>query len=760
MATSTDKLAPRIIINENDISMARAKERKPPVTLIFGFAPKGRTCEMVECNTLAEITQEFGSPDSSPEKYFIDAGLRMVQSGATAIMTRLPYDNDQSHNVKYVDYKLEDAIALSDIYTVPMETKMRQKDNVAVSVLKEMHGIDPTMTQVQRISQVVDERDQTRIHSMANEKLVELELDPKANLDTNTFRIVDIVGEQYGIGAGKVAYVGVFPIITTATMALYYQGKIKNTKEYDSLFNLVTVEHGIEMSGPWYKMSNPIEDQYKMKQAEIISSITQQLNFDTSTNRFHRADSFQDMCVKRFPMLKMVSRNKIEKQHLKDIGILICKVAWDNDQQITRLEIAESFVGKLGNGRDAIDRKINSQSKMVRMYKNLSISNETDFFVINDQTIASIGMTDVECQKFINYKTSIVDPITYMLESTYSDIDSVYIDTILDAGLSSTAFFAHAAQNENGETFKENEKVRVKVNWTKAEFPPDEYVDEYADVWNEMTHLVGDFVKNVRGDCVYIADGPRILNLERNYPISNYIDMDNMEMFNKFLPLFNGNTNNYVARYWNWVYMEDMQYIDRGLWVPGSVVMGSQLSSNDKVGQVWYAPAGQTRGIVPNAYDVSVRTKGYNQENDLLYQNNWNFFQIYQNEGVVVEGQRTLQTKKTALDRLNVRRMVCWIKQQARMIANRYKYEPHTTTTREGFRRDLESMLMTIQKTNGISDYRIVCDTTNNSIESIDRHELHCKMAIKPIKAVEYIIIDLNLLNGSISFDDTTVALQ
>jgi hypothetical protein len=206
--------------------------------------------------------------------------------------------------------------------------------------------------------------------------------------------------------------------------------------------------------------------------------------------------------------------------------------------------------------------------------------------------------------------------------------------------------------------------------------------------------------------------------------------------------------------------MEDMQYIDRGLWVPGSVVMGSQLSSNDKVGQVWYAPAGQTRGIVPNAFDVSVRTKGYNQENDLLYQNNWNFFQIYQNEGVVVEGQRTLQTKKTALDRLNVRRMVCWIKQQARMIANRYKYEPHTTTTREGFRRDLETMLMTIQKTNGISDYRIVCDTTNNSIESIDRHELHCKMAIKPIKAVEYIIIDLNLLNGSISFDDKTVAPQ
>jgi hypothetical protein len=59
---------------------------------------------------------------------------------------------------------------------------------------------------------------------------------------------------------------------------------------------------------------------------------------------------------------------------------------------------------------------------------------------------------------------------------------------------------------------------------------------------------------------VYIADGPRILNLERNYPIKNYIDMENVEMFNKFLPLFNGYTNNYVARYWNWVYIEDMHW--------------------------------------------------------------------------------------------------------------------------------------------------------------------------------------------------------
>ena len=154
------------------------------------------------------------------------------------------------------------------------------------------------------------------------------------------------------------------------------------------------------------------------------------------------------------------------------------------------------------------------------------------------------------------------------------------------------------------------------------------------------------------------------------------------------------------------------------------------------------------------AFDVSVKTKTYNSENDLLYSNHWNFFNIYQNEGVVVEGQKTLQTKKTSLDRLNTRRMVCYIKQQARIIANRYKYEPHTKSAREGFTSEILAMLQEIQKTSGISDYKVVCDDTNNTIESIDRHELWCKIAVKPIKAIEYIIIDLDIINGKVDVND------
>ena len=119
-----------------------------------------------------------------------------------------------------------------------------------------------------------------------------------------------------------------------------------------------------------------------------------------------------------------------------------------------------------------------------------------------------------------------------------------------------------------------------------------------------------------------------------------------------------------------------------------------------------------------------------------------------------------MQTKKTALDRLNVRRMVCWIKQRLREIANRYKYEPHTKTVRESFVKEVKNMLTEIQRTSGISDFRILCDETNNTIETIDRHELWCKIAIKPIKAIEYIIIDLDIINGNVQFQENQVMVK
>jgi hypothetical protein len=260
---------------------------------------------------------------------------------------------------------------------------------------------------------------------MLNENLVELELDPEQNLEPDTFRIVDIRGEQYGTGVDGMEYAGIFPMIVSAPMALYFQGKIQNTVEFDEYLKMIDLEEGIEMSTTWYRQANPVREETKMAQSSIVASIDQAINFDTKNNKFHRSESFQDACVKRFPMINMLGVGKLDKTHIDDIGILVCGLQWDEDQQNTKLAILESFVGKLGRNKDGIDRKINSKSRYIRMYKNLSIPKETDFFVIDHQKIVSLGMEANECGKYINYKTSIIDPITFTLESIYSDVDSI-----------------------------------------------------------------------------------------------------------------------------------------------------------------------------------------------------------------------------------------------------------------------------------------------------------------------------------------------
>ena len=141
-STSTVKSAPRIIVNEHEIFDKVKRIPKAPVTLVFGFSPIGRTNEMVVCNTVKEISDEFGFPTSSAEKWFVDAAMNVVRNGATALMTRLPYDNFQCHEVKYVDFTIEPSIGLKDLATGHMETKTREKDDIGVTILKEMRNLD------------------------------------------------------------------------------------------------------------------------------------------------------------------------------------------------------------------------------------------------------------------------------------------------------------------------------------------------------------------------------------------------------------------------------------------------------------------------------------------------------------------------------------------------------------------------------------------------------------------------------------------
>ena len=149
------------------------------------------------------------------------------------------------------------------------------------------------MTSFQRISQVKSKSGISIAH-MTNEQFQEMQIAPTETIPQNTFRIVDIRGEQYGSGNGNVEYTGIFPIIVTSATALYYQNKILNSESLDECFSILDLSEGIEMSTKWFRQSDKGNEVYKQEQSRIVASISQKVNFDTSSNRFHRADTFQD----------------------------------------------------------------------------------------------------------------------------------------------------------------------------------------------------------------------------------------------------------------------------------------------------------------------------------------------------------------------------------------------------------------------------------------------------------------------------------
>lgn len=168
--------------------------------------------------------------------------------------------------------------------------------------------------------------------------------------------------------------------------------------------------------------------------------------------------------------------------------------------------------------------------------------------------------------------------------------------------------------------------------------------------------------------------------------------------------------------------------------------MGSYLFTDTHY-NFWDAPAGLTRGVMA-AVDVSFNPSP--EQAGYFYEKNFNYAVKYPNDGIILEGQKTLQTKASAFDRINVRRLFLKLERQCYKTARYFVYEGNTAYNRQRLVDALDPYFRNIKNATdqGIYDYKLVCDETINTPETIDRHELHVKVGIKPTKTIEFIYID------------------
>ena len=347
-----------------------------------------------------------------------------------------------------------------------------------------------------------------------------------------------------------------------------------------------------------------------------------------------------------------------------------------------------------------------------------------------------------------------------------------YIDTTTDnprfgaaPGESMSTYYPHrwvseaANQDDGSGSFGRKAQRKVVVQALQATVNSNQQIrDEESRVFNLIAcpgypELIGEMVtlNYDRGlTAVVIGDTPARLTPDAT---SLLAWGSNQRLAFEDNDLGAASYDEYLAMYYPWGFSSDN--FGNNVVIPPSHMVLRTIALNDQVAYPWFAPAGVRRGGVTNATAVGyVSSEGEFKsvalntgQRDTLYSVEINPITFLTGSGLVVYGQKTRAKGSSALDRVNVARLVCYLRRQLNAMAKPYIFEPNDKITRDQVKSAAESIMLELVGQRALYDYVVVCDTSNNTPSRIDRNELWVDIAIEPVKAVEFIYIPLRLKN-------------
>jgi phage tail sheath protein FI len=245
---------------------------------------------------------------------------------------------------------------------------------------------------------------------------------------------------------------------------------------------------------------------------------------------------------------------------------------------------------------------------------------------------------------------------------------------------------------------------------------------------------IGTLITNIedRGDAIAVID-PSLYGSTVSTTIGNAATQD----------------SSYAAAYWPWCQTTDPN-TGQLVWVPASTMIPGVYAYTDKVSEPWFAPAGINRGGLGTVRQVERKLTQTDKDN--LYAGKVNPLATLPGRGVVVYGQKTLQTKASALDRVNVRRLLISLKSYISQVADNLVFEQNTAATRNQFLSQVNPYLDSVQQRQGLYAFKVVMDDTNNTADVIDRNQLVGAIYLQPTKTAEFIYLNFNILPTGATF--------
>jgi len=552
---------------------------------------------------------------------------------------------------------------------------------------------------------------------------------------------------------------GIIPVVTTAANALKAQKIIDASHAGDAQFGLYEPLKTVQTLN-FTSWSRPVSPRIEKKTVETLIDDLTETSIKFYTNDPDDNETVSQMASSFFPSIASTDKG-LDREHMKKIGVVVFKAFLDAAEgNKISFNLVESFVGELDRGAvnpntgasTFIDTIVNSQSEYIYFFSNcfsssvkqLEYRNEADILLIEPQRGASLGFYEDMVKDDISLTKSIYDGLNKSFEKS-SNIDEVQIDVVVDAGMSNIAQYIYSVFGPAGKGVYDPCSTEAAMYKLKSKDSIKTWKTVIMDYFNN-------FCKNVRKDCMFVCDGPRPLALSGNKKIvrstkpANTIDANILP----YIVYISGLNTNFGAGYCDWFQVTD-EFSGDYFWCPPSIKAMGIYIYTDANFYPWYAPAGLNRGIV-NALDVAFSPT--NKQGGEIYEKSWNYAVNYPNDGITLWGQKTLQAKPSALDRVNVRRGLLYLERAVYLVARYFMFEQNTAYTRQRFVDLITPTFEFCKSHEGLYDYKIIADESVNTPDTIDRNEFHCKIGLKFVKAMEFLYIDFITLRTGASWSE------
>jgi len=688
--------SPDVEIKEKDFSQTGATIAGDNF-VISGFFAKGPDLEPTQLTSISELNTIFGKPTNEAEKYSYEAVNQALTNGAGALVCKIPYENDMAGNYKVVGLSVEDStvVASGTLFNLGVE---------AVLPIAIDEGTI-TVTQYDAI--------------LAGEAFS----DVFTSGETTKFADDDfvIVGDSKDV-MDQDDKSGIFITVTDFVEGLNVQDYLEADPTLD----------GITFTGTDFNFTD--DDMIKATSAVLSKS------------------SISEDVMLQFPAISTDSDGLLTDERRDYLTVIVGKTYVDSENEgKIGVSILEAFAGSLDKdsisqitgASDYLVNNVNKGSSYITMTRNTNAAHVVTAPSATECYQKEVSLTVVPTVSFFAdtanagasseiEKDIILSTITSSLDTIYSKLAnySEYVFRyIVDAGISTIAMHADATIVTPGAHGYNPSTDYIEITGTSD-----------VEAWKSIVSSMIEFCERTYKFSMALVDVPRDLAISGDLKIlrkTNPTASFTTAIASK-LKYLGGVNSTYGMVYSDWSKRID-SVSGTSYWCPESIEAVTAHAYTHLVADIFDAPAGLQRGVMQGVIDIAFNPS--EKEASKLYTKGFNYAKRRPSGAYTVEGQKMWTVNESALNRANVRYMFIVLERYAYDSSQKFVYQPNNQFTRTQFKDILEAPLKRLKNVEGVYDYAVVCDSTNNDDDVIAANELRAIIGISPTRTAEYIIV-------------------